>query len=246
MRKHIKLLSIILFSLLIAVFNGCENNQMSTATDSSKEKSVEVKEKDEIKDTNEGNISEQADLSQTEQTPSVQAKEGANSTDQQAANTPKGESPKSTITKPSKPNSESNTAPSSPAVQSPKVEEKKEEKPVTPPVEEKKPENLLTVSTVIKGPKDVGTIAGSTTVEVKEGATILDVLLLVAKNKGIMVGYTGNGPTAYVEGIHNIYEFDYGPKSGWTCQRNGVTLDRSADAIQVKNGDHIDWIYKED
>ncbi|KAA0550309.1 DUF4430 domain-containing protein [Bacillus sp. BGMRC 2118] len=250
MRNHIRLLTIILFTILIAVISGCNNNQEETKDASPKENTIEVKENEEISEQDKKDTATpvESNTSEDSNEPSEESTQTSESnTTKQNTNTTKTnqDSTKPANNSSAKTSSEKKAVTSSPAAQTPKVEEKKEEKPVTPPVE-KQPENLLSVSTVIKGPSNVGTIVGKTAVEVKEGATILDILLLVAKNKGITVDYSGKGSLAYVEGIHNIYEFDYGQKSGWTCRLNGVTLDRSADAIQVKNGDHIEWIYKED
>ncbi|RHW42576.1 DUF4430 domain-containing protein [Neobacillus notoginsengisoli] len=115
-------------------------------------------------------------------------------------------------------------------------------KPVSKP--SPKPESAATATISIKGPKDVGTILGATAVEVKEGDTVLNVLLR-ATGKKIHVEHRGSGATAYVEGIDNYYEFDYGAKSGWTCKKNGTTIDRSAGLVKVAKGDRIEWIYIE-
>jgi len=115
-----------------------------------------------------------------------------------------------------------------------------------PPVKTIAPKPAETVTLSIKGPKDQGTILSAAKVDLKEGDTVLKVLLNGAGKKGIDVDYSGSGATAYVKGIDNVYEFDYGTKSGWTCQKNGVTLPKSAGTITVKAGDRIDWIYTED
>ena len=89
---------------------------------------------------------------------------------------------------------------------------------------------MQTVRITIIGPKDKGTIMNGKTVNIKEGDTVLSVLIeAVGRNN---VDSSGSGATAYVAGIDNIYEFDYGPKSGWTCSQNGTKLSRSAGAIQ--------------
>lgn len=130
----------------------------------------------------------------------------------------------------------------------PKVETTKPKTETAPPVQEEKkqeePKQTVTIS--ITGPTDVGTIVGETKVSFQEGDTVLDVLLKIADKNNIHVSYTGTGAMAYVEGIDNYYEFDYGPKSGWTCRLNGPALPKSADAIKVKAGDRIEWIYTED
>ncbi|WP_052342704.1 DUF4430 domain-containing protein [Bacillus sp. EB01] len=111
-------------------------------------------------------------------------------------------------------------------------------KPETVPVE--------TATISIKGPDDVGMIMGAKKVEIKEGDRIIDILLRTAKEEDIFVDYSGSGATAYVAGIDNVYEFDYGQRSGWICKKNGVTLEKGAGSTKVSKGDRIEWIYTED
>jgi hypothetical protein len=148
-----------------------------------------------------------------------------------------------------KTDSKTTTKVEQPKQQSTTTQPKKEEpKPKTEtPTPTPKPEPPATKVTItVVGPKDVGTIINTTEVAFKDGDTILDVLKQIAKKQDIYVDYTGSGAMGYVIGIDNIYEFDYGPKSGWTCKLNGATLTKSSDAIKVKEGDRIDWIYKDD
>lgn len=105
------------------------------------------------------------------------------------------------------------------------------------------PELSVTVSIV--GPSDRGTILGATKVNFKEGATVLDVLVQLTGKRNIQLDYSGSGATAYVAGIDNIYEFDYGPKSGWVGKLNGTSLGKSAGTVKVKDGDSIQWLYTE-
>jgi uncharacterized protein YcfL len=105
---------------------------------------------------------------------------------------------------------------------------------------------VQTVRITIIGPKDKGTMMNGKTVNINDGDTVLSVLLSAAKASNIFVDYSGSGATAYVRGIDNIYEFDYGSKSGWICSQNGTELSRSAGAVQVKAGDQIEWKYTED
>ncbi|MBP3952469.1 DUF4430 domain-containing protein [Bacillus suaedae] len=102
-----------------------------------------------------------------------------------------------------------------------------------------------TVSIVINGPKSVGTISGKTTVVYQEGDTALSILLRHAKNSNIVVDASGSGPTAYVHGIANYYEFDFGSTSGWIAKINGAGLTKGAGVSTVKAGDQIEWLYTE-
>ncbi|QGQ47963.1 DUF4430 domain-containing protein [Metabacillus sediminilitoris] len=122
--------------------------------------------------------------------------------------------------------------------------EKEAEKPKEPQTQPpKKKEIKETVTIAVIGDSEKGTILSSTKVEITAGNTVLDVTQSILKQKGIPISVTGNGSTAYVEGIANLFEFDRGPLSGWTAKRNGITIGRSSDVIEVKNGDTIQWIY---
>ncbi len=103
-----------------------------------------------------------------------------------------------------------------------------------------KPETTVTFSIV--GPKDRGTILSPTTVSFKDGDTIYDILMQAAKNKVVA---RGSGATVYVEGIYNIFEFDYGVKSGWVFKQNGASITKSIGVIKVKDGDRIECFYTE-
>jgi hypothetical protein len=110
----------------------------------------------------------------------------------------------------------------------------------------KQTESKPTVSITIIGPKDFGVILPKTKVILHEGDTVLDVLLKATKKKNIIVEHSGSGAMAYIEGIDNIYEFDYGPKSGWNFKLNGTTFSKSSGIVNVKKDDVIEWIYSED
>jgi hypothetical protein len=110
----------------------------------------------------------------------------------------------------------------------------------------KQTEPIPTVSITIIGPKDFGVILPKTKVNFNDGDTVLNVLLKAAKKKNIEVEHRGSGAMAYIEGIDNIYEFDYGPKSGWNFKLNGNTISKSSGIINVKKDDVIEWVYSED
>nr|WP_269448160.1 DUF4430 domain-containing protein [Lentibacillus sp. JNUCC-1] len=64
-------------------------------------------------------------------------------------------------------------------------------------------------------------------VDITEEETVLDVLIRVTRNRKIQMDYRGGqGATAYVEGMRNVYEFDRGQGSGWMYRINGVFPDR--------------------
>ena len=47
----------------------------------------------------------------------------------------------------------------------------------------------------------------------------------------------------YVEGIHNLYEFDAGELSGWTYKINGEGVGYGSSSSYPVDGDKIEWIY---
>lgn len=116
-------------------------------------------------------------------------------------------------------------------------------KPEQPKQEEPKKE---TVSISIKGDSGHGTVLSAVEVELAEGDSVLDVLKKITKEKRIQLDYSGAGGAAYIEGIDNLYEFDRGPTSGWMFKVNGVFAKKSAGAVNVKNGDRIEWVYTTD
>lgn len=103
------------------------------------------------------------------------------------------------------------------------------------------PETTVTLSIV--GPKDRGTILGASSVSIKTGDTIYDCIIQAAKKHNIVVDAKGSGSATYIEGIDNIYEFDYGAKSGWIFKLNGASITRSVGVIKVKDGDRIECSY---
>lgn len=93
-------------------------------------------------------------------------------------------------------------------------------------------------------PKD-GWILPPTTVTFYEGESVFNVLLRTCKQKKIHMEYE-NTPiynSAYIEGIHNLYEFDCGELSGWMYQVNGWFPNYGCSRYQLKEGDVIKWEY---
>lgn len=100
-----------------------------------------------------------------------------------------------------------------------------------------------TLAISIIGDQESGTILPPTQVKYEAGKTVFDILLQVLKDKGIQFEFRGRGPTVYIEGIDNLYEFDRGPKSGWMFCVNGVFSAKSAGAYTLHKGDRIEWLY---
>lgn len=83
-----------------------------------------------------------------------------------------------------------------------------------------------------------------TEMEIEEGDTVLQALINITKEKRIQMDYRGGqGATAYVEGIDNVYEFDRGQGSGWMYRVNGIFPDRGAGVVPLLPGDRVEWLY---
>ena len=90
-----------------------------------------------------------------------------------------------------------------------------------------------------------GVILSKTTVTFYEGESVFDVLQRLCKEKGIHMeaSWTPIYNSAYVEGIHNLYEFDCGALSGWMYKVNGWYPNYGCSRYQLKDGDVVEWRY---
>ena len=88
-----------------------------------------------------------------------------------------------------------------------------------------------------------GVILQKTTVTFYEGESVFDVLQRVCKEKCIHMeaSWTPIYNSAYVEGIHNLYEFDCGALSGWMYKVNGWYPNYGSSRYQLKDGDVVEW-----
>ena len=88
-----------------------------------------------------------------------------------------------------------------------------------------------------------GTILATTTVTFYEGESVFDVLQRICKEKGIHLesSWTPIYNSAYIEGIHNLYEFDCGSLSGWMYRVNGWYPNYGCSRYQLKDGDVVEW-----
>ena len=78
-----------------------------------------------------------------------------------------------------------------------------------------------------------------------EGESVFNVLLRTCKQQGIHMEFV-NTPiynSAYIEGIHNLYEFDCGQLSGWIYKVNGWSPNYGCSRYALKDGDVIEWQY---
>ena len=90
-----------------------------------------------------------------------------------------------------------------------------------------------------------GVILKATTVTFYEGESVYDVLQRVCREKGIHMeaSWTPVYNSAYVEGIHNLYEFDCGSLSGWMYRVNGWYPNYGCSRYQLAQGDVVEWRY---
>lgn len=78
-----------------------------------------------------------------------------------------------------------------------------------------------------------------------EGESVFHVLQRVCKQQKIHLEFM-DVPlynSAYIEGIHNLYEFDAGDLSGWMYQVNGWFPNYGCSRYQLQDGDNIAWVY---
>ena len=90
-----------------------------------------------------------------------------------------------------------------------------------------------------------GVILRTVTVTFYEGESVYDVLQRVCREKGIHMeaSWTPIYNSAYVEGIHNLYEFDCGSLSGWMYRVNGWYPNYGCSRYQLAQGDVVEWRY---
>ncbi|MGN0594559.1 MAG: DUF4430 domain-containing protein [Hominimerdicola sp.] len=91
-------------------------------------------------------------------------------------------------------------------------------------------------------PED-GIILEVSEIEIEEGETVYDVLSEITAKKKIHIETTGNSDSIYVQGISNIYEFDFGDLSGWIYCVNGEKASVSCSDYKLSDGDEIEWLY---
>ena len=90
-----------------------------------------------------------------------------------------------------------------------------------------------------------GVILAPTTVTFYEGESVFDVLQRVCKENNIHLefSWTPIYNSAYIEGIHNLYEFDCGALSGWMYRVNGWYPNYGCSRYQLADGEVVEWRY---
>ena len=90
-----------------------------------------------------------------------------------------------------------------------------------------------------------GVILAKITVTFYEGESVFDVLQRVCRENNIHMeaSWTPIYNSAYIEGIHNLYEFDCGALSGWMYRVNGWYPNYGCSRYQLQGGDVVEWRY---
>ncbi len=90
-----------------------------------------------------------------------------------------------------------------------------------------------------------GVILPLTEVEFYKGESVFNVLLREMKRHKIHMEFvmTPMYNSVYIEGIHNLYEFDTGELSGWMYKVNNWFPNYGASRYQLKDGDIVEWVY---
>lgn len=93
-------------------------------------------------------------------------------------------------------------------------------------------------------PED-GVIFPTTSVTFYEGESVFNVLQREMKKAKIHLEFTDTPlyNSAYIEGIHNLYEFDCGELSGWMYKVNGWFPNYGCSRYQLQDGDTVEWLY---
>ena len=90
-----------------------------------------------------------------------------------------------------------------------------------------------------------GIILAPTEVTFYEGESVFDVIQRVCKEYNIHLefSFTPIYNSAYIEGIHNLYEFDCGALSGWMYRVNGWYPNYGCSRYQLADGEVVEWRY---
>lgn len=90
-----------------------------------------------------------------------------------------------------------------------------------------------------------GVILPPTRVVFREGESVFDVLQRVCRENKIHLesSWTPLYNSAYIEGIHNLYEFDCGQLSGWNYRVNGLYPSYGCSGYVLADGDRVEWRY---
>lgn len=101
------------------------------------------------------------------------------------------------------------------------------------------------ITLTINGPQEVGQFY-TTSIPFVEGESAFDALHRVVELEGLYIEYAGSGRGAYVQGIEDYFEFDYGPVSGWLYSVNGEFPQVGVGRYDLSPSDQLIYHYTED
>jgi len=270
----VKRLSVIFSIIAIFIIWGCDSSiekpltkgEASNIEELQKEESEEqnsAEEKEEISDNKKSNEKTQVETEKSldndsiklegKKTETTSLKDSNTNTKEKEASAKKTENVTNDKTERSSSNKNEKKDKSETTIQSSKEnvtkEKPKETNSKPKPKPEAKPEPKQSKNTIIHS-----IVISSnevplppTEMEISEGDTVLDALIKITKEKKIQMDYRGGqGASAYVEGMANVYEFDRGPGSGWMYRVNGIFPDRGAGVVPLRPGDRVEWLYTTD
>ena len=76
----------------------------------------------------------------------------------------------------------------------------------------------------------------------KKGATVYDALI----DTGLDLTITSSSGSTYVDGIEGVVASEVGPNAGWMFTVNGEMPSVGADALEIADGDQIEWTFTSD
>ena len=100
-------------------------------------------------------------------------------------------------------------------------------------------EQTVSVQVVVDSSAADGSISYDATIEVEDGATVLDAL----EATGLALDVQDSEYGAFVNAIDGLATGDAGDASGWTYDINGEMVMDSADVATVADGDVVTWTY---
>lgn len=112
------------------------------------------------------------------------------------------------------------------------------EKPASEPAQEQQA-STIAVTVKIDSSAVESPVAYDATVEVAEGATVLDALEATGVDFSASASQYGN----YVSNIGGLAEREHGSASGWMFTINGDFAEEAADACVLSEGDVVVWEY---
>lgn len=83
-------------------------------------------------------------------------------------------------------------------------------------------------------------------IPIKDGDSIYDVLLRVAKQRRVHLDTKKFTNSIYIKGINHIYEFSSGSRSGWMIKVNAELISTDAGSYELKPNDYLEIIYVTD